>query len=147
MMEFIKKQGVAFWLSAVAVLLSVIGFITMLVSNATQGYSLSGLGLMVVAVIVSILCIVAGVYFSDKMGGHAIIPAALSLVAVLLLSYLFGNMLLNRAELASALFTYDAVNTVGWGVFRVSVVAIVCYLVSAILIAVSGFMAKDKKAE
>lgn len=52
---------------------------------------------------------------------------------------------MNRAELASALFSYDAVNTIGWGVFYKSIVAIACCLISAVIMIVNGFIVKNNK--
>lgn len=143
MNEMIKKLGVSFWLLAVTVVLAVVGFITVLMANATQGYAISNLGLNIAAVIVAAVCVLGVAYFSASGDCHSIIVFALSAVAVVLFMYAFSNVLINRAELASALFTYDAVNTVGWGVFYKSVVAMVCCLASAIIVTVNAFIAQN----
>lgn len=147
MLDLIKRQGISFYLTVGVVVLSIVGFITMLMSSGTQGYAISNLALTVVAVIVAVLASVAGLYLADKQGGHSLVVAVLSLVACVLLTYAFSNILLNRAELVSALFTYDAVNTIGWGVFYKALVAMICFLVSAVLVIVIAFTGKNKKAE
>lgn len=57
----------------------------MLMSNATQGYAISNLGLTVAAIIVSALCVVAWVYVCSKNDVYGLASFVLSLAAVLLL--------------------------------------------------------------
>ena len=140
MTNYLKKQNTTFWLSAAAILIAVVGIVMLTLSNGVKGYSINSYALILVAVIVAIGLNVTGTYFTDKQGAHSPIVAALSLASVLLLGFALGNILLNRLVLASALFTYDAVNTIGWGVFYNSIFAIGAFLTSSILISVSSFI-------
>ena len=145
MLEFLKKQGVAFYLSAVACLMTIIGIILTAVSSSVQGYAMTNLGLILFAAIAAIVLIVAGVILAGRFGAHHVAVFAVNLVAMILLCVAFGDIIMERAVLASAQFSYDAVNTVGWGVLYNSIAGLVFFLLSAILLVVGSFF-KGRKA-
>lgn len=145
MLEFLKKQGVAFYLSVVACLMTIIGIILTAVSSSVQGYAMANLGLILFAAIAAIVLIVAGVILAGRFGAHHVAVVAVNLVAMILLCVAFGNIIMERAVLASSQFSYDAVNTVGWGVLYNSIAGLVLFLLSAILLVVGSFF-KGRKA-
>lgn len=145
MLEFLKKQGVAFYLSVVACLMTIIGIILTAVSSSVQGYAMANLGLILFAAIAAIVLIVAGVILAGRFGAHHVAVVAVNLVAMILLCVAFGNIIMERAVLASSQFSYDAVNTVGWGVLYNSIAGLVLFLLSAILLIVGSFF-KGRKA-
>ena len=145
MLEFLKKQGVAFYLSVVACLMTIIGIILTAVSSSVQGYAMANLGLILFAAIAAIVLIVAGVILAGRFGAHHVAVVAVNLVAMILLCVAFGNIIMERAVLASSQFSYDAVNTIGWGVLYNSIAGLVLFLLSAILLVVGSFF-KGRKA-
>ncbi len=145
MLEFLKKQGVEFYLSVVACLMTIIGIILTAVSSSVQGYAMANLGLILFAAIAAIVLIVAGVILAGRFGAHHVAVVAVNLVAMILLCVAFGNIIMERAVLASSQFSYDAVNTIGWGVLYNSIAGLVLFLLSAILLVVGSFF-KGRKA-
>ncbi len=145
MSEFFKKLGVPFYLSLVACVLTAIGIITTCVGSGVQGYAMSSLGGILFCAIAAIVLMVAGAVLSKMLGAHHFIVVALNLVALILLCVAFANVILERAVLASAQFSYDSVNTVGWGVLYNGFASIALFLISAVLLVVGAFF-KDKKA-
>lgn len=145
MMDFIKRQKIMFYLSAVAVVLTLVGIITLGVSNSVQGYALSDGGMLIAFGIISLLLIAAGAYLNDRFGSFHWITTAVYVVAVVLLAICFGFVLAGRVDLAASLFSYDSVNKVGWSAFTPSVVSMVTFLVSAICLAVGAFFKQDAK--
>lgn len=146
MLEFLKRQGVTFYLSAVACLMTLVGIITVAVSSGVQGYAMSNLGLILFASIAAILLMVAGIVLTDRFGAHHFIVAIVNLLALVLLMVAFGNVIMERAVLASSQFSYDAVNAVGWGVLYNSIAGLVLFLLSAILLIVGSFFKGKKTA-
>ena len=108
MLNFIKKQGVAFYLIVVAIILAIVGIITMLVSNSVQGYALPTLAPLLLATIFAIVLCVSGIFTSHKFSEHSVLTIALKITAVVLLTFAFGWMLLDRMVLITAQFSYDS---------------------------------------
>ena len=145
MLEFLKKQGVTLYLVAGACLLTIVGIILTCVSSGVQGYAITSLGIILFASIAAIVLMVAGVILTDRFGAHHVAVFAVNLVAMILLCVAFGDIIMERAVLASAQFSYDAVNSVGWGVLYSSIAGLVLFLLSAILLVVGSFF-KGRKA-
>ena len=143
MLEFLKRQNIAFYLSIVACVLTIVGIITVCVSSSVQVYAMANLGLILFCTIAAIVLMAAGIFLADKFGAQHYIVAIVNLVAMVLLMVAFANVIMERAVLASAQFSYDAVNTVGWGVLYNSIAGLVMFLLSAILLVVGAFF-KDK---
>lgn len=146
-MEFIKKAGLTFWLNAAAGLTALIAFIIMLVSNATPGYVIDAVGLAIAAAIIAVLAIGGAAYLAEtKFDGQNPIVAGLNLLALVLEMVVFGIILMGRVVLASALFSFDSRNLVGWGAFNSSVAAMVFIFITVALLIVTAFLGKKKEA-
>ncbi len=144
---FCKRQlkSVNFWLSAVSVILTLVGIILISVSSSVQGYSISELAIIVVCGVFAMICMLGGIWLSDRFGPHHWSTFVANLVSIVLLSFCFANVIMARAVLTSSQFSFDAVNTVGWTVLYESFVSLGMFLVSAILLVVSGYNGKEKE--
>lgn len=111
-MDFIKKQGLAFWISIVAVIISIIAFIIYLVNGAMDGYFKGSTSGGVVTMSILAIMFIAGAMILSQfkfegtlntvmkiITGALLIAAAVFLIAALLmfvsdriqgLSYIYG---------------------------------------------------------
>lgn len=145
MAEFLKKAGVGFYLSAAACLLALVGFIVFIVTNGTAGYEIPNGTLGIVLGVASVAATAAAAYTHAHSGAQSPVTVALKLIALACIMGTLGILIADRAGLASAIFTYDSGNAVGWGVFYTSVVSMVFLLLSVILLIVTGFMEGKNK--
>lgn len=146
-MKLLKKFPVSAFLYAAATLLSLLGFIFVLVTNSVQGNNLGNqAGLGITFSVFSLLLSALSVFVTIRFGNKFWTPIV-HLLAVGFNGFLFGFILLNRAELVSSLFTWDSMNTLGWTAFSTSVVAIVFYVLASLLITVGMFFSQEKKAD
>lgn len=109
MIEFIKKRGLVFWFSAAAAVLTIVGMIVMLISNGIHGYTMRNVGLFAAVSIVAILILAASEILAIKYGDKPWLTA-FTAVAVALICLVLGFVLLNRVDVASAVWTWDAGN-------------------------------------
>ncbi len=145
-MNFIKRQGLSFYLLVVAFVLTLVGIILVGVSSSVSGYALPSLGGILACTIIALVLMAAGVVLADRFGAENILVTIVELVALVLLMVAFCNLISDRAVLASAQFSYDAVNQTGWTVLYESIVGLVFFLISVILLIVCGFSKGKKKA-
>ena len=146
MKDFIKKAGLAFWLSIAAGMFAVIGAIIMIVTNMTAGYVIINGTMGIAMALIAVALIAAGCYATYKLGAENYITAAVRLVALVLLMVAFGVLLGDRVGLAADLLTWDSHNALGWSVFYTSVAAMVFILLSALVLVVCAFF-KGNKSE
>lgn len=144
-MKSIKKTGITFYLNCAAGVLAVAGMSIYLVTNATPGYAILNGTLGIVAGVVGILLIVGCTFTSTKMGQQHMVPAFMGLAALALLMVAVGILLSDRAGLASALFTWNSHNTVGWNVFYTSVASCVCLVLAVFVLIINSFIDNRKK--
>ncbi len=147
MSEFFKKQikSIPFWLSAVTIVLSLLGIIFISVSNGVQGYAITSLPVIITCAVFAMVCVAGGIYLSYRFGAHHWSVVAINLIALVLLAVCFANVISSRAVLASSQFSYDSVNTVGWTVLYESIAALAFFLIGDILLVVSAFFKGDEK--
>ncbi len=146
-MKSLKKFPVSAFLYAGATVLSLLGFIFVLVTNSVQGNDLgSSSGLGITFAVFSLLLSACGVFVTIRFGNKFWAPIV-HLLAVGLNGFLFGFILLNRVELVSSLFTWDSNNSLGWTAFSTAVVAIVFYVLASLLITVGMFLPQEKKTD
>lgn len=143
-----KKQLLTptFILSAVAFLLALAGFIAILVSNGVPGYNLGGIVWFALAIVGAMLCVAAAVALSLLFEDKELFVTILNLVALILLMLAFGGIIMQRAILASAQFTYDAENAVGWSALNSSLTTVAACFISAVLLAVQAFLPVKKSS-
>ncbi len=93
--DFFKRQikSIPFWLSAITIILSIVGIILISASTSVQGYSITSLGLINACAIIAIVCIAGGIYLSDRFGPHLWSTVIANLVALVLLAVAFANII------------------------------------------------------
>lgn len=144
MIEFIKKRGLVFWFSAAAAVLTIVGMIVMLISNGIHGYTMRNVGLFAAVSIVAILILAASEILAIKYGDKPWLTA-FTAVAVALICLVLGFVLLNRVDVASAIWTWDAGNKQAESAWNTGVISVVFYLIAAIVIIVSAFFRRPEK--
>lgn len=144
-MNVLKNAGINFWLNASSVLLTLIGTILLIVTNSTAGYELSQFGLGITFAVLSLVFACGAAYLVTKMDATHPIPSVLGLAVLVSEVIVIATLILGRANLAASLFTFDEHNIIGWGVFRVSVTAMVFFLLSSIIMIVGAFISKSTK--
>lgn len=142
MKEFIKKQGVSFYLVVAAVLLSLVGLISLFVNISIKNYAFPNFGWTIVFGILSLL-LIAGGMFAKYKNLNGLIVTGIYFAALILASVCFGIILFERVPLAADLFTWDHSNTTAWSAFNSGMVCVGGYLLSAILLAVNAFFDKQ----
>ncbi len=145
-MEFIKKGGIPFYLTAAAGVLALVGAILFAVTNATAGFAVMSGALGIALGFIAVAAIAGCAYCTAKFGSQHFITAAVKLVALVLLFASFGILLSDRVGLASSLFTWDSHNEVGWSAFYVSITSVVFVIVSVITLIVGSFLDNKKEA-
>ncbi len=140
MAEFFKKQRVGAYMNLIAAILGIVGIVAAVIcSNMTVTYSLGNLGKIAVIGICGIVLIVLAICLPNKFGNHDILGTCSVLGAIALFAAAFANVLSERILLIAGLFSYDSVNTVGWQVFYVTVVAMAAFILADLLLIVGAF--------
>ena len=141
-----KKQGIAFYLNILAVILGVVGLILTVVSSTmTTDNALSNLPVLAIAGIVGIVLVCVAIYAPNRWGNHDPVSFISVVAAIALYSYLFGAAVSQRIMLIAGLFSYNAGNTTGWSIFYVSVAAWVCLIVGILFLIVGSFLKSVKE--
>lgn len=131
-----KKRGFGLYLDAAGIVLAVAvagAVATVLCSTKSADYALAGLPLYLVLIVAAIALTVAGVLAQAKDGLNPIVANACSAVAVFALVFTGVKVIGARVILASGLFSWNASNQIGWGVFNSTIVATVLLVVAAFL--------------
>lgn len=143
------KKGIAFYLNVIAALLGVVGVIlTAYSSTMTTDNALSNLPVLMLAGVVGILLVCVAIYVPNRRGNHDPIAAVSVLAAIALYSYVFGSAVIQRVMLIAGLFSFNANNTAGWSIFRISLGAWGCLLVGIVFLIIGSFLnsVKERKA-
>lgn len=138
MINFIKSRGLVFWLSLLAAIFIIIGLIVMLVSNGVNGYAMKNIGIFVAVAVVAILLLAASEILAIKFGDRPWL-IAFTAVIVALICLVLGFVLINRVDVASAVWTWDKGNARGEAAWNTAVISVVFYLLAAASITVSAF--------
>lgn len=147
MADFIKKQGIGSYLNMAAGILGIVGLVAAAIcSSMTVTYQLGNMGKIVMLGICGILLVCAAVYLPNRFGNHDYMSTIAVLLAIAVFTAAFGQILSERILLIAGLFSYDSVNTVGWQVFYVTVVAIAAFLVSDIVLIIGAFTNSVKES-
>lgn len=149
MIKLDKKQflNVSFILSAAAFLVAFTGLIAIIVSNGVPGYGMSGFVWFVLELVGALLCIAAAVTLSLIFKDKELFVSTLNLLALVFSMLAFGGIIMQRAILASAQFTYDSGNAAGWSALNSSIVTIAACFVSSVVLAVQAFMPAKKSSQ
>lgn len=145
MADFMKKQGVAFWCNAVAIVAAIVALIgTIISSNISTAYVLSNLGMIAGLTVASIVLLVVAIVAPVKFGNHDLISTIALILAVAAIGFAFRELIMDRVFLIAAQFSYDAVNMTGWRVFYASAVGMAGYFISAIALIIGSFLKSVK---
>lgn len=136
-----KKQGAGFYFNALAVVAGIVALAAMVISsNISNAYALHSLTLYMLEGAVGVILIAAAIYAANRWGNYDYVSTLSVVIAVALFSAVIGGIILNRILLISGLFSWNSGNTIGWNVFYASVVSIVCFVVSILLLIVGSFL-------
>lgn len=144
-LDFLKKRSISTYIIALSAILSIIGFILFLVSNATPGYAMINSVMFIVFGVIAFVALGAAVYVSDRFGAKPWV-IAIMLLALVLMCVCFGFILLNRVEVVASLSSFDKGNMIAASALNTAIASIVLYLISVIAVTVSSFMKMGKKA-
>lgn len=141
MAELQKKRGAAVYFNVIAAVLGIAGMIAMIVSSSiASAYALSGIPILVIAVILGVYLIVLSLYAFFRWGNHNCVSAVSIIAAIALFICVFGNTVSQRVMMVAGLLTYNSMNTNGWSVFYASVVSWGCFLVVALCLIIGAFL-------
>ncbi|MCQ2772768.1 MAG: hypothetical protein MJ238_05815 [Bacilli bacterium] len=124
----------------IAAFLSLASLVSIIISNSVAGYQMSGYALTLIPLILAILACGASIAYSFLPKKNEIVKVALGFVAICLICWAFGNIILQRSELLAAQFTYDKVNKIGWQALIPSLISIGLSVLSAISITIGAFL-------
>lgn len=143
MKELLKKLNVRSYLLAGALLVTIVGFILSIASNAVFGYSIENYGFVVLTSIFALLFICGTVYLHMIKKGFIGDLLGLLSVALLLISGII--IISSRADLIGTLWVtaLDSVNPMANAAMNTGFPAFVLYVVAAIITVVSSFF-KDE---
>lgn len=145
MAGFMKKQGIAFWFNAIAIVAGIVGIVAMnkssTIDTAYAYHGMSNFLLMSVGAIVLALVAIAA---PNKLGNHDILSTASVVGAVALFSTVIGGMINERVLLVAGLFSYNSQNMVGWSVFYATVTACAAMLVAVLALIIGAFTTSVK---
>ena len=148
MKSFIKKQGVSFYLDAVAMVLMVAGMGFLIKSSVISVTNrLGNLPWLIVALVVGMAAIVFGILAANREGDKGYLTMISKMVAIAANVGVVGNALNTRVMMIAGLYTYNRGYTEGWEVFGVSKTCFALLLVAALLLVVSAFFRPIKRAK
>jgi len=140
--DLFKNQKTTVFLSFDAILVFA-GLISLIFSNATQGYVIRNAGWIIAAGVVALalvcLAAYANINFREKFWVTGIM-----FIALVLLCVSFGFTLVHRVDLAAALFTYDSTNMLAWRAFTSGMVNVGINFLAAIILTICAFFRPQK---
>ena len=140
-----KKQGIAFWFNAIAIIAAIVALIgTIVSSNISTAYVLGSLGMIIGLTVAGIVLLAVAIAAPMKFGNHDFISTIALILAVAAIGFAFRELIMDRVFLIAAQFSYDAVNMTGWRVFYASAVGMGGYVVSAISLIIGSFLKSVK---
>lgn len=150
MLEKIKKLGVGYYISLVALVLILVSMFLSIASSSNLGFSIDELPLIVTFSVISVLCILLTGFLATKMNNSFVCYLPL-LVAAVLSGICFIYVLDSRTYLMGTLwFTkLDQSNQYAVSAMNTGAPAFVMYFVSMIVLAVASFfnLYKTEKAD
>mgnify|MGYP006939719339 CR=1 FL=1 len=144
-----KKRGCGLVVDAVGIVLAIAGaVVTVMCSTKSADYALADLPLYLALVAVAVVLTVLGALAQGRDGVNPLVPTLCSAASVFALVHVGVKVIGARVILASGLFSWNASNKIGWGVFEVSVVATALLVLAALVLAIAAFLPafKDDKA-
>jgi hypothetical protein len=139
-----KKSVIVSFLTLICIVVAVVG---LSVSCSVQGYDLSAKGMYVVLLILAAVLVLLAMLLSLAFGPLNVVVTIFNLAALAVIAYVFANVVLARATLTAAQFTYDSTNQLGWQALTYSFVCLGGCLVAELLLVVGAFFNKKKGKE
>lgn len=140
-----KKQGAAFYFNVVAIVLAIAGIVTMVMSSTySEANALAALTRLIVQSVLAIVLVIGGIWADNNGKGDGIISLTATMAAIALIVATIGNIINSRILLISGLFSFNSQNMVGWHVFYVTVVCLVCYVISILAMVIGSFFKATK---
>ncbi len=140
MAEFMKKLSIGSYFNIAAAILGIVGLVAAAIcSGMTVTYSLGNMGTVAGLACIGTILALAAVCLPTFFGNADYAGTAAVLVSIACFAAAFGNVLSERILLIAGLFSYDSVNTVGWRVFYVTVVAMAAFLVGCLVLIIGAF--------
>ena len=141
-----KKQGAAFYFNVVAIVLAIAGIVTMVMSSTySEANALAALTRLVVQSVLAIVLVAGGIWAANTgKDDNGILGMFASMAAIALIVATIGNIINSRILLISGLFSFNSQNMVGWHVFYVTVVCLVCYVISILAMVIGSFFKATK---
>ncbi|MBO4989932.1 MAG: hypothetical protein J6D37_06330 [Clostridia bacterium] len=140
----INKKDITLWLNGLAFVLALVATIVLSIANNTRGFSLVSGGEVVAYSVIAVVLIAVVVAMGALKGEQNPITTLAGVAAIFLMVFAFGTAILERIDLFGGLFSWDNLNSAGWGIFYMTVAAVVLYLASAVLLIVSSFRENAK---
>ena len=149
MLEKIKKCGLCFYISLIALVLIFVSMILAISSSTNLGYSIDELPLIVTFSIISILCIIGSALLSFKLKNNALAYVPL-LVDMILSGICFMFVISSRTYLMGTLwFTkLDESNQYAVAAMNTGAPSFVMYFISMVILSIASFfnLSKNDKA-
>ena len=146
MADIIKKQGLASYLNVIACIVAIVGLVTLTIcSTMEEAYALNSFTLLFAGGVTGIALILFAIFASNRWGNYDYASTISLAAAVAIFTVIIGNVINNRILLISGLFSFNAGNKLGWSVFYVTVISLVCFLIAILLMIVGAFMRTTKE--
>lgn len=145
MMEFIKKQSIAFYVSVVAVILAVVSLIIYAINSGNVYFSdvHTGTAILVMtvfAIILDLAVIVASQFFKDNKIIKVVMDVAMVVITILLMCSLM-LFVKDRVYYMAIVFgsELESDNPAAWSAMYQSIVGMIFYAITIILSIVAAF--------
>lgn len=139
-----KKLSASVIVSAVAAVLAVVAAIAMVMANNASATDATSTLYIVGAVAAAVLA-AADAVLVYVTGQKNVLNVILEVAATMLLTIVGIYTITDRILTISGLFSWNTMNTAGWSMFYIAIVACACSVVAAIAVVVSAFLPAGKK--
>lgn len=142
----IKKQALGFYFNSIALVAGILALILSLVGNViSPDNALGNVTQIMLAGLVALLAVVIAIYLPNKLGNYDPVSTIAILVAIVLYTYIFGQIISQRVMLVAGLFTFNSGNVEGWKLFYFIIAAAICWLLGIISLIISSFAKAVKR--
>lgn len=140
MFQFIKKQGVAFYVQSCTAIIALIAMIFGIASSSAMGFSIENIGGIITASVISIVLIVAAIVLAQRFGNKLYVYGAL-FVSLFLIGICFMLMIMGRTYLIGTVwFTpLDASNPIAVQAMNTGATSFILYLIAIVICATGSF--------
>ncbi len=142
-----KKLAIGFYLNVLGIILGVAGVcLTAYSSFMNADNAFGNLTVMMAAGILGVIIAVIGLV-AGMRSNHNIVSAVSGIAAIALYSYVYGQCIIQRVALIAGLFSFNSGNTAGWQVFYMTIAAVACLVVGALMLVIGSFCKTTKTVQ